>query len=242
MNINQLLIHYGYTEVEMVKILNTYPINGLTIDTLYQNIVRNYNYLLEKGYSKQGINKMTVNFPSIYGFSEDNLEIKRSYLLEKGYSKQEINKMTVKFPPIYGLSEDNLETKRNYLLGKGYSEKEINKMTVNLPQIYGLNEDNLDGKIWYFNLQGMGELIFNQPLNLMQSVELTYARSCFLVSSGYTLEQSTFKYLFLNAKRFEQKFGITKEEVRELYPYEEYEENLILGGYIQKPKQKKKVK
>ena len=54
--------------------------------------------------------------------------------------------------------------------------------------------------------------------------------------------QTIFKYLFLNAKQFEQKFGVSKEEVRDLYPYDEYEENLILGGYTQKPKQKKKVK
>ena len=163
-------------------------------------------------------------------------------LLEKGYTEKDINVITVRFPQIYCYSEATLDEKRNAMLEKGYSEQEINKMTVLFPPIYGFSEENLEGKMWYFKLQEMDELILTQPSRLMQSLELTYARSCFLVSCGYTLEQSTFKYLFLNAKQFEQKFGVSKEAVRDLYPYDEYEENLILGGYTQKPKQKKKVK
>ena len=53
MNISQLLIEFGYTEIQILKILNTYPLNHLSEDKLYSNIVRNYNYLLEKGYSEK---------------------------------------------------------------------------------------------------------------------------------------------------------------------------------------------
>lgn len=53
MNISQLLIEFGYTEIQILKILNTYPLNHLSEDKLYSNIVRNYNYLLEKDIVKK---------------------------------------------------------------------------------------------------------------------------------------------------------------------------------------------
>ncbi len=229
----------GYSDKQINKMTTLVP-SIYSFSEQYMDKKR--NYLLEQGYSNQDINKMTIDLPQLYGINKENIEEKRKYLLKKGYNEEDIHKLTVSLPSIYGYSVENIESKRSCLKECGYDEEEINTLTVNLPALYGCSEENISKKIWYFNLYGMNNLILEDTLKLMQSVELTYARSCFLVSSGYTLEQSTFKYLFLNAKMFEQKFGVTKEEVRELYPYEEYEENLILGGYIQKTKQKKKVK
>ena len=162
MNISQLLIEFGYTEIQILKILNTYPLNHLSEDKLYSNIVRNYNYLLEKGYSEKEVHKMSIIFPDIFTYSIEKLDALRNYLLEKGYSERQINKMSLVFHNIYGYSEKTLDRKRNYLLENGYTEEEINKMTITLPNIYRYGEDNLERKRNYFLGKGYSEKEINR--------------------------------------------------------------------------------
>ena len=56
----------------------------------------------------------------------------------------------------------------------------------------------------------------------MQSVDLTYARYEFFKEKGIDITIENYIKLFINNKRFEKQYGITKQEILEKYSYDEY--------------------
>ena len=62
----------------------------------------------------------------------------------------------------------------------------------------------------------------NNPMFLMISAPVVYARYCFLKDHGISIDiNSCYKVFYCN-KTFEKKFGISKEELLSTYNYEEY--------------------
>ena len=67
----------------------------------------------------------------------------------------------------------------------------------------------------------------------MQSVALSYARYNFYLSKGISINIDNCKKLFTRNARFKRTYGITKEELLEMFNYDEYmSENNILNGTI----------
>ena len=70
----------------------------------------------------------------------------------------------------------------------------------------------------------MHELAVIDSKKLMQSVNLSYARYSFYKDRGIDLDMNNYRKLFVEQKKFEKAYRITKKELLEKYDYDKYEE------------------
>lgn len=124
-------------------------------------------------------------------------------------------------PSIFGRSSDNIKNKIDFLIYLGYTKEEALKMTVSNPAIFSHSSNALKEKIEFFKSIGLKYFLVEKPKNLMQSIDLTYARFRYLtVEKNREINKTTVDCLFSSTKRFEQAFGITKEELLGRYSYD----------------------
>ena len=147
-----------------------------------------------------------------------------AFFLKNGYTKEEVIKMTKILPSIYSLSIENIKQKIEDMIALGYTKEEVIKMTKILPSIYSLSIESIKQKIEYYDSINMHELAIVDAKQLMQSVNLSYARYSFYKDRGIDIGMSNYKKLFIEQKRFEKAYGITKKELLEKYDYNKYKE------------------
>lgn len=111
-----------------------------------------------------------------------------------------------------------------FLLKIGYTKEEVIKMTKILPSIYGLSIENMKQKIEFYDSIDMHELAVINPKQLMQSVNLSYARYSFYKDRGIDIDMNNYRKLFVGQKDFEKAYRITKKELLEKYDYNKYKE------------------
>ena len=147
MSLEQLFIKLGYTKDDYILIRNSYSLKKLREETLIRQVKRNYNWLLEFGYSKEEVIKITKTLPTIYGLSIENMIQKIEEVVGLGYIKQEIIKMTKSFPQLYSITIESIKQKIEDLIEIGYSKEEVIKMTRNFPQLYSITIEFIKQKI-----------------------------------------------------------------------------------------------
>lgn len=210
------LIQLGYTKKEVESIMKIFPIlYGLNIENIKQKI----ESLISLGYPKEAVIKMTKKHPAIYSYNIENITKKIEDLIGLGYTKEEVLKITQQLPSIYSYSIENIKQKMEELIELGYTKEEVLYITIEMPSIYGCNMENLKKKIEYFKEIGLGEMIIKTPKNLMQSLDLTYARYEYLKTKEIEKWEQYHNRLFYNSKLFKKRYGITKEELLEKYKY-----------------------
>ena len=144
------------------------------------------------------------------GYTEkDYLEIKNSYPLERTKEETLIKKVKENY---------------DFLLSLGYSKEDVIKMTKSLPGIYSLSIENIKQKIEFYDSIGLHSLAIDDTKKLMQSTKLSYARYMFYKEKGIIINEKNYGKLFINQKEFEKVYGITKESLLEMYPYEDRQE------------------
>ena len=171
-------------------------------------IIRN-NYAVNQIKDETLIKKLKDNF---------------AFLLKMGYTKEEVIKMTKSSPQIYSYSIENMKQKIEDIISLGYTKEEVIKMTKILPSIYGLSIENMKQKIDFYDSIDMHELAVINPKQLMQSVNLSYARYSFYKDRGIDIDMNNYGKLFVGQKNFEKTYGITKKELLEKYDYNKYKE------------------
>ena len=221
--LKELFLKLGYNENEYVEIVNTYSIIDMKAETLLKKIKEIYDFLISLGYSKEEVIKMTKSLPQIYGLSIENINQKIEDMEELGYSREEIIKMTKSLPFIYGLRIENIKQKIEDMEELGYSREEVIKMTKSLPFIYGFSIENIKQKIEFYDSIGLHSLAIVAPKNLMQSTKLSYARYMFFKEKGIVIDETNYRKLFVGQKQFEKQYGLTKNEILQKYPYEEWQ-------------------
>mgnify|MGYP000236532576 CR=1 FL=1 len=215
------LLKLGYKREEIIKITKSLPeIYGYSTRTIEQKM----KDMISLGYTKEEVIKMTKNFPSIYGYSVESLRKKIDDMIALGYTKEEVIKMTKSFTPIYGLSIESMKQKIDDMISLGYTRKEVINMTKDLPAIYGYSKKNMKQKKDFYDSIGLHELVSVDPKQLIQSVNLSYARYCFYKSQGIDIDMNNYRKLFVRENQFQKSNGITKQELIEKYDYDKYEE------------------
>lgn len=181
---------------------------------------------LELGYSEKEYVKIVNTYP-IINMKPETLKkrVKENYdfLISLGYSKKEIIKMTKRVSAIYGYSIENIKQKIEDIEELGYSREEAIKMTIGLPSILGLSIENIKQKIEFYDSIGLHSLVIVAPKSLMQSTKLSYARYMFFKEKGIVIDETSYRKLFVGQKRFEKQYGLTKNEMLQKYPYEEWQ-------------------
>ena len=217
------IMDLGYTKEEVIKMTKALPqIYGLSIENMKQKIAD----IMDLGYTREEVIKITKTFPSIYSYSIENMKQKIADVMDLGYTKEEVIKMTKTLPTLYGLSIENMKQKIVDIMDLGYTKEEVIKMTKTLPQIYSLSIENMKQKIDFYNLIDMHELAVIDAKNLMQSINLSYARYSFYIDLGINIDMNNYRKLFMGQKQFEKTYGITKEELLERYDYNKYKEEV----------------
>lgn len=181
---------------------------------------------LELGYSEKEYVKIVNTYPIINTRPETLVrKVKENYefLISLGYSKEEIIKMTKNLPAIYSYSIGNIKQKIEDLKKLGYSQEEAIKMTIGLPSILGLSIENIKQKIEFYDSIGLHYLAVIDSKKLMQSTKLSYARYMFFKEKGIVIDETSYRKLFVNQKKFEKQYGLTKNEILQKYPYEEWQ-------------------
>jgi len=74
----------GYSDNEIDKIINYHKLCNYREESLYYKIREIFNYLLGLGYKNKDIIKMTLELPSLYGLSMDNIREKWKFYNEIG--------------------------------------------------------------------------------------------------------------------------------------------------------------
>ena len=226
MNLKEEFIKLGYTEDDYNEIRNSYALINIKDETISIHLKDIFTFFLECGYTKEEVIKITKILPAIYGLSIENMKQKIVDIMDLGYTKEEVIKMTKALPQIYGLSIENMKQKIADVMDLGYTKEEVIKMTKTLPQIYSLSIENMKQKIDFYNLIDMHELAVIDAKNLMQSINLSYARYSFYIDLGINIDMNNYRKLFMGQKQFEKTYGITKEELLERYDYNKYKEEV----------------
>ena len=211
-------LELGYTKVEIKKIIKFLPaICCLNLENLNQKL----EDLISLGYSKNDVIKMIKKFSSIFSISIENIKQKMKDIEALGYNEDEVLSMTRMFPVIFSLDVENIKQKNKDLENLGYTPDEVKKITVTFPQVYSLSVDNLTPKIEFYDSIELHRMVVKDPRNLMQSVNVSYARHKFLQEKGINITMANYKKIFVAHKQFEDQYKITKETLFEKYNYEE---------------------
>ena len=126
-------------------------------DTLeIDNIKDKINFLIDLGYSKQEVLKMTINFPALYSFSEENIIEKIEYYRKKNldfiiientkYLMQSMKKTKARYnylteEKMFSLDESNYS--KLFMSEKNF-QKTYGVSTDALIRMYGLNPQIID--------------------------------------------------------------------------------------------------
>ena len=146
--------------------------------------------------------------------------------VELGYNENEYVEIVNTYSIITMKPETLMrKVKENYefLISLGYSKEEVIKMTKSFPQIYGFSIENIKQKIEFYDSIGLHSLVIVAPKSLMQSTKLSYARYMFFKEKGIVIDETSYRKLFVGQKQFEKQYGLTKNEILQKYPYEEWQ-------------------
>lgn len=213
------LSNLGYTKEEIIKMTKSLPsIYGYDI----KNMQKKINDVIKLGYKRVEVLKMIKKNSSILSCNINSTSKKLLDIMKLGYTKEQIINMTITFPTLFSLSIDNLKNRFNDMIKLGYTRYEVIKITSCFPAIFSLSIENLKGKIKYYDSINLHEMTIIDSKQLMQSVDLSYARYEFLKEKGIKIDMNNYRKIFYVNKIFEKQFGITKKELLERYNYSEH--------------------
>ena len=80
----------------------------------------------------------------------------------------------------------------------------------------------------------MLNIFIEKPKYLMQSLNLISIRYDYLINKGIKVDNTCYKKLFLSSKKFKKSYGVTNEELLNLYKKE--------GNYNEQRRNKKSIR
>ena len=224
MQLEEYMKTLGYRDFEIDTFLKRYPYHKMKKSSILDNMKRVCTYFTSCDYTEEEVVKMAKKFPSLYNYGKENLEQKRKDMMELGYQEEEITEMTKVFPALYSYGKSNMVGKIEDLMDLGYTREEVLQMTKTLPTLYGYHIDNIRSKINYLREIGLSMVPLRNTKDLVQSIDVTYARYEFLKARGSRVTEEHYKILFCSNKTFEKQYGVSKEQLLEKYPYQREDE------------------
>lgn len=215
------LIQMGYNCNQIRRIFKHYSICRYEPEYLILKIETIFNYLLDLGYTKEQVIRITLKYPSIFGSKIESISQKIEDLITLGYSRQNVFEMIQKHPQILSYNKDKIMEKGNNLISLGYTKEEAYSMIYNSPYILGLSFNNIKKKIDYYKSIGIEQHFVRTTMNLMQSVELSYARYSYLTNEcSETINIKNCHILFYSNAFFIEKYRINNETLLMRYKYD----------------------
>ena len=179
-------------------------------------IIERINYLQKLGYSIEDIIKMTTQYPQLYSFKENRIADTIKLLLSFSLPHPVVLKMLKISPQLIGYSSEKIQKNLQILNSMNYSKEKIMCIITLYPSILGISSDSLLKHLEFYQELNLEEIIFKNPRNLLQSIELTYARLCYFEEHDIPISS---RKLFMKKSEFERIYQITTEDLLALYPY-----------------------
>ena len=138
------LKEFGFNTENIDIIVNKYPLNTHTPETILKNAQNCNNYFLSLNCSHKDIIKMVKKLPNLYCYTVTGLKEKLIYLKELlSLSEEELTTMILKFPQIFSCSKENIASKINILVSFGISIEKVKKIIKKYPVIISYSEEHL---------------------------------------------------------------------------------------------------
>lgn len=214
----EYLISLGFTKEEVLKIFKKTP----SILSLKEEfIIKKINTLMFLGHTKQNIIKMITTLPIILIKSIDSYFSIIKHLISLGFTEEETIKILSTVPSLYANSNAYIESKFNDIINLGYTKEETLNMVKKYPAILTLKLENIKDKKEFYESIGISNFIIIDTKNLMQSLDLTYARYQYYQSKNIEINMTNYKLLFVGSKYFLKKYGLSNETILKKYNYQE---------------------
>ena len=139
------------------------------------------------------------------------------YLKKRGYPNDHMNKIIA--TAIKKYSSKKIININEVLVNNNYTNQEIQKIEKN-KEIFTQSIDTLQNKINYFDDNNLRELTIINSKGLIISLKLVHARIQLFKRKRISLNKENIK-LFESDDRFKYDFGITSNDLREMYPLPE---------------------
>lgn len=192
----------------------------------------------EKGYSLTDSLKVLTGAKSVISLDynlDGNMDNKYKFLLNTlGYKPEQIIYITTVYPEYYTLSNELIINRLNNLCNLGLDKNIVKIVFYKFPQIVSLKEDNINNKYELLSKLNMLNIFIEKPKYLMQSLNLTSIRYDYLINKGIKVDNTCYKKLFLSSKKFKKSYGVTNEELLNLYKKE--------GNYNEQRRNKKSIR
>ena len=196
------------------------------------------NWFGEKGYSLTDSLKVLIGAKSAISLDYNlngNMDNKYNFLLNTlGYKPEQIIYITTVYPEYYTLSNELIINRLNNLCNLGLDKNIVKIIFYKFPQIVSLKEDNINSKYELLSKLNMLNIFIEKPKYLMQSLNLTTIRYDYLINKGIKVDNTCYKKLFLSSKKFKKSYGVTNEELLNLYKKE--------GNYNEQRRNKKSIR
>lgn len=196
------------------------------------------NWFGEKGYSLTDSLKVLTGAKSVISLDynlDGNMDNKYKFLLNTlGYKPEQIIYITTIYPEYYTLSNELIINRLNNLCNLGLDKNIVKIVFYKFPQIVSLKEDNINNKYELLSKLNMLNIFIEKPKYLMQSLNLTSIRYDYLINKGIKVDNTCYKKLFLSGKKFKKSYGVTNEELLNLYKKE--------GNYNEQRRNKKSIR
>lgn len=171
--------------------------------------------------------------PQIFSFSKQNLQDKINAIISVGLFREQVIKITSISSSVLTYDINSVQKKIHIFKKYGYTDEQIVNILTNHSSILGSSEENINNKLDFYLSIGLFKVVYLDPKQLIQSVDLTYARYKFYDELDLAVSFDNYKLLFLSRQHFNQKYNITSEKLIEMYPIED--ENMY-NGVSYKPK------
>ena len=192
----------------------------------------------KKGYSLTDSLKVLTGAKSVISLDyslNGNMDNKYNFLLNTlGYKPEQIIYITTIYPEYYTLSNELIINRLNNLCNLGLDKNIVKIIFYKFPQIISLKEDNINSKYELLSKLNMLNIFIEKPKYLMQSLNLTTIRYDYLINKGIKVDNTCYKKLFLSSKKFKKSYGVTNEELLNLYKKE--------GNYNEQRRNKKSIR
>ncbi len=140
----EYLKNFGFNVEDIDIIVNKYPLNTHSSETILKNAQDCNNYFLSLNFSYKDIIKMVKKIPNLYCYTVTGLKKKFVYLKELlSLSEEELVSMIIKFPQIFSCSKENIESKINVLMSFGIPIGKVKNIIKKYPVIISYSQDNI---------------------------------------------------------------------------------------------------
>lgn len=137
---------FGLSEEQIHTILTTYLIGNMGKNRGLKRIIKTLNYLKDYGYTDEDIVRISKLHPSIYDYSDKNINQKICFLEKLGYDGNTIINMTRKCPQIFSITCDYISYKIKEMVNLGYKITDILYMIRRFPQLLTLSNEYIISK------------------------------------------------------------------------------------------------